>query len=98
MVKITNGVNLIEVSKGAFENIYKAQGYYIPKDSKKPLKEHTEPIKDVKKEVVDDITKKPLSKWTKDEVKKYANDYNIDISNTKNVNEAKDIISEYLEG
>lgn len=98
MVKITNGINLIEVSKGAFESIYKAQGYYIPKDNKKPLKEHTKPIKDVKKEVVDDITKKPLSKWTKDEVKKYANDYNIDISNTKNVNEAKDIISEYLEG
>ena len=32
MVDITNGINTISVTKGAFEGIYKYQGYKITKD------------------------------------------------------------------
>lgn len=41
MVKITNGVDVIEVTRGAFENIYKSQGFVeadAPKDKEQKVK------------------------------------------------------------
>lgn len=45
MVKITNGVDVIEVTRGAFENIYKSQGFVeadAPKEKKQEVKENPE--------------------------------------------------------
>lgn len=45
MVKITNGVDVIEVTRGAFENIYKSQGFVeadAPKEKERKVKENPE--------------------------------------------------------
>lgn len=93
MVKITNGINTVEVTSGAFETIYKAQGYKVVNskagkavDGK--VEKKSEPVADR----FADLVEKPISQWTKNEVKEYADANGIDLAGTKNVNEAKDRI------
>lgn len=101
MVKITNGVNVFEVTRGAFDGIYSRQGYTImnekaaegaktPKAPKIPEKTEDEIF-------VEEILEKPISQWNKDEVKRFAGIKEIDITGTKNANEAKEIIKSFLE-
>lgn len=103
MIKITNGQAVVEVSNGAYESIYKSQGYYPFENGKGPVKSSQEPKKAIEKEEPveeveegNDLLNKPLKNWSKNEVKAFAVENNIDISKTKNVNEAKDIIAEFL--
>ena len=42
------------------------------------------------------LLEKPLSKWTAKETKEFAEYKEIDLTNTKNANEAKEIIKEFL--
>lgn len=101
MVKITNGVNVFEVTRGAFDGIYSRQGYTImnekaAKDAKTP-KAHKAPEKTEDEIFVEEILEKPISQWNKDEVKRFAGIKEIDITGTKNANEAKEIIKSFLE-
>jgi pyruvate/2-oxoglutarate dehydrogenase complex dihydrolipoamide acyltransferase (E2) component len=112
MVKITNGRNTFTVTNGAYESIYKGQGFSIidekkqekkttekvgPKPEPKPVTTE-EPVEEtVSENEADDLLSKPVSQWSKNEVKKFAADNGIDISGTKNVSQAKDIIKEYLD-
>lgn len=102
MVKITNGVNVFEVTRGAFDGIYSRQGYTImnekatesaktPETSKTPEKTEDEIF-------VEEILEKPISQWNKEEVKRFAAIKEIDISGTKNANEAKEIIKSFIDG
>ena len=100
MVKITNGVNIFEVTRGAFDGIYSRQGYTIIDEKKAdsgvnaaPAPEKTEDEK-----FIDEIIEKPISQWNKDEVKRFAAIKEIDISGTKNANEAKEIIKSFIDG
>ena len=102
MVKITNGKDVFEVTEGAFESIFVHQGY-VKFDGKK---EESKNIPDVEISVVDAAdefdeieeveNEKPVSQWTKAEVKEFAKANGIDISGTKNVNEAKEIIKQFI--
>ena len=47
---------------------------------------------------VEEILEKPISQWNKDEVKRFAAIKEIDISGTKNANEAKEIIKSFIDG
>ena len=101
MVKITNGVNVFEVTRGAFDGIYSRQGYTImnekaAKDVKTPEAPKV-PEKTEDEIFVEEILEKPISQWNKDEVKRFAALKEIDITGTKNVNEAKTIIKEFLD-
>ena len=96
MVKITNGVNVFEVTRGAFDGIYSRQGYTII-DEKKAASEVKIPEKTEDEKFVDDIIEKPISQWNKDEVKRFAAIKEIDITGTKNANEAKEIIKGFIE-
>lgn len=101
MVKITNGVNVFEVTRGAFDGIYSRQGYTImnekaAKDAKTP-EAPTAPEKTEDEIFVEEILEKPISQWNKDEVKRFAGIKEIDIAGTKNANEAKEIIKFFLE-
>lgn len=91
-VRITDGVNEIEVSQGAFESIYLKQGFT---EVKHELEKKAELAEKTDEEIVAEIEEKPLSKWNKTDVKKYADVYGIDISGTKNIEEARDIIREF---
>ena len=101
MVKITNGVNVFEVTRGAFDGIYSRQGYTIMnekavKDVKTP--EAPKASKKTEDEIfVEEILEKPISQWNKDEVKRFAGIKEIDITGTRNANEAKEIIKSFLE-
>ena len=101
MVKITNGVNVFEVTRGAFDGIYSRQGYTImnekaAKDAKTPEVPKA-PEKTEDEIFVEEILEKPISQWNKDEVKRFAGIKEIDITGTKNANEAKEIIKSFLE-
>ena len=100
MVKITNGVNVFEVTKGAFDGIYSRQGYKLI-DEKAEAKTSEAPAAPEKSEddiFVEEILEKPISQWNKNEVKRFAAIKEIDISGTKNANEAKEIIKSFIDG
>ena len=46
---------------------------------------------------IEKLLEKPIGQWKKDEVIAFANAKEIDITGTKNINEAKAIIKEFLE-
>ena len=101
MVKITNGIDVIEVTEGAFETIYSKLGFTL-KDPKKVKEDKspdvTENDSPSDEEVfVTELLEKPISNWNKNEVNKFAEVKGIDISGTKNANEAKEIIKSVLE-
>lgn len=97
MVKITNGVNVFEVTRGAFDGIYSRQGYTILNEKQVPgQQEIKEPVKTDDEKFVDEIIEKPISQWNKDEVKRFAAIKGIDIAGTKNANEAKEIIKSFI--
>lgn len=96
MVKITNGVNVYEVTRGAFDGIYSRQGYVIL-DEKRPVANVEIPEKTEDEKFVDEIIEKPISQWNKDEVKRFAALKEIDITGTKNAGEAKELIKQFLE-
>lgn len=99
MVKITNGVNVFEVTRGAFDGIYSRQGYTIvsKKKAEQDVKQFKAPERTEDEIFVEEILEKPISQWSKDEVKRFAALKEIDITGTKNVNEAKEIIVNFLE-
>lgn len=103
MVKITNGRDVFEVTEGAFEGIFIHQGF---KKCDEVKTRSIDVIDEVEIPVVDAVdefdeieeveNEKPVSQWTKAEVKEFAKANGIDISGTKNVNEAKEIIKQFI--
>ena len=98
MVKITNGIVTFEVTRGAYDGIYSHQGF-------KPVEEVAEKKVAADEDVdnrtddekfADELVEKPISKWNKEEVKRFDAIRDIDIYGTKNANEAKEIIKQFL--
>ena len=100
MVKITNGVDVFEVTRGAFDGIYSRQGYKLvdEKAEAKVDEVHVAPEKSKDEVFAEEILEKPISQWNKEEVKHFAAIKGIDISGTKNANEAKEIIKSFING
>ena len=100
MVKITNGINVFEVTNGAFETVYKGQGYHKVAERKAvasvSVKDEGQDVGEV--DHIAELEEKPISQWSKAEVKEYAEAKGIDLSGTKNVNEAKDRIKAAMSG
>lgn len=106
MVKITNGVNTFYVTFGAFRDIFNDKGYKIilleSKDHVNSLEGPGEGVSENESTDPDeifcrDVEEKPVSQWNKAEIKKYASLKGIDISETKNAGEAKELIVKFLE-
>lgn len=98
MVTITNGKDVFSVTKGAFESIYKKQGFKIAKAKKeKPVEMKTEHKELTDEEFIEKLDEKPLNHWNKADVKRFASIFGIDISATKNINEARDLIRDFKE-
>ena len=99
MVKITNGKEIFEVTRGAFNGIYSRQGYTIL-DENKPAEQNeipNAPEKSNDEKFIDEIIEKPISQWNKDEIKRFAAIKDIDITGTKNASEAKELIKQFLD-
>lgn len=95
MVKITNFVNTFEVTQGAYDDIFKKQGFELVKEDKKETVEETK--KTNEEAYIEELMEKPISQWNKEEVKTYASLKNVDISNTKNIGEARNIIKQSID-
>lgn len=100
MVKITNGIVTFEVTRGAYDGIYSHQGFKPVNEVKKAEEkvaagESVDNRTDDEK-FADELVEKPISQWNKEEVKRFAAIRDIDISGTKNANEAKEIIKQFL--
>ena len=100
MVKITNGIATFEVTRGAYDGIYSHMGFK-PVDEAKKVEEKVVVGEGVDnrtddEKFADELVEKPISQWNKEEVKKFAAIRDIDISGTKNANEAKEIIKQFL--
>ena len=85
MVEITNGIDVIEVTDGAYNSVFKSQGYRLVKAENKVLEKTSEDQKEESKVV--DLEQKPVSQWSKQEIALFAEVNGIDLSGTKNVNE-----------
>ena len=99
MVKITNGKNVFEVTRGAFDGIYSRQGYVILDESKPAEQNDITNVPEMTEDekFILEIVEKPISQWNKDEVKRFAALKGIDITGTKNAGEAKELIKNFLE-
>lgn len=98
MVDITNLVNTYSVTKGAYEDIFKRQGFKPVEEEKEDKKEIVEETKKTNEEAyIEELMEKPISQWNKEEVKTYASLKNVDISNTKNIGEARNIIKQSID-
>lgn len=91
MVKCTNGVYTFCVTEGAYDNYYKPQGYTKVEEQNESVF-----VEDVDDEQ-DEVLEKPIGQWTKQEVKDFAAANGIDISGTRNVGQAKEIIKDFIE-
>lgn len=96
MVKITNGINVFEVTRGAFDGIYSRQGYKLLEE-KKTANPVVPSAKTADEKFLDEIVEKPISQWNKEEIKRFASLKEVDITGTKNADEARDIIKKFLE-
>lgn len=98
MVKITNFFNTFEVTQGAYDDIFKKQGFELVEEEKEDKKETVEETKKTNEEAyIEELMEKPISQWNKEEVKTYASLKNVDISNTKNIGEARNIIKQSID-
>lgn len=98
MVDITNKVDTYSVTKGAYKDIFKRQGFKPVKEEKENKKETVEETKKTDEEAyIEELMEKPISQWNKEEVKTYASLKNVDISNTKNIGEARNIIKQSID-
>lgn len=105
MVKISDGKQELLVPTGAFNMIYKGLGFSIVGEKKSVPQEDEDDgahenvqgdsVSD--DEFVEQLMEKPISEWSKEEVKKFAEIKGIDISETKRVTEAKNLIRDFLE-
>lgn len=92
MVKITNHIDTFEVSNGAYESIFKAQGFTkVNEDGDVHVDHGDEPMSDEDKFLMD-IVEKPLSQWSKSEVKKYVDLKGIDTTGASTLAEVKEMI------
>lgn len=103
MVKITDGVNVFEVTKGAFTGIYSYQGYHVVEENPtsdingSSLGEEGDEDEMADANFEEELLEKPISSWSQKEVKRFAEIKGIDIANTKGPAEAKDLIKEFLD-
>ena len=99
MVRITNGKEMHEVTKGVYENSFKNLGYELVEEEKAAKTDDSGEVVDEKtndEKFINEMKETPISMWNKNDIKKFAELSGIDISETKNADEARQVISEFL--
>lgn len=97
MVKITNGIDVFNVTRGAYESIFKKQGYNIIDDGKKSTEGHEGDHDDDTDEDAKALIEKPISQWTKNEVKSFIEKKGIDVTGITSFSEVKEKVKKYIE-
>lgn len=100
MIKIKRGKVEHVVTRPAYEALFKKQGFEIVFDSASDdvqAEQHLQQEESTDDMFVDELMEKPISEWKSAEVKRFASIKGIDLQGTKNANEAKDRIKDFLE-
>lgn len=101
MIKITDGVNIFEVTRGAFDGIYSHQGYSVLEEDIITETEQNEPVTSdnrTDEEIfVEELLKKPISQWNKEEAKEFVTIKGVDVSGAKKLDEVKELIKEFID-
>ena len=90
MIDITDGTHDFNVTDGAFEDIFKKQGYVEVAEDKESLKSELEAQ-------VDSLNDKPVSMWTKQELKAYCDIHDISLEDVTSTDEVRKRVLEYQE-
>lgn len=90
MIDITDGTNTFGVTEGAFEDIFKKQGYVEAVGDEESLKSELEAQ-------VDSLNDKPVSMWTKQELKAYCDTHNISLEDVTSTDEVRKRVLEHQE-
>lgn len=111
MITITNGINTLHVTEGAFKALFEPEGWRKGKAEKKaaeeektaesndlpPLKPEDLVNEEEDDEEEDEEVETPISEMTINELKAYAEEHDIDISEARNKNQLRHIIEEAME-
>lgn len=96
MVKITNNIDTFEVSSGAYESIFKHQGYMKVEGSTEVEGQMSMddeiPKMSEDERFLSELIEKPISQWSKAEVKKYVELTGIDTSGASTLTEVKELV------
>lgn len=97
MVKITNNINTFDVTKGAYESIFKKLGYTLvaseaDSDGSQHVDEDAITVVSEDERFLMDVVEKPVSQWSKNEVKKYVELKGINTSGASTLAEVKELI------
>ena len=92
MIRITDGVHQFTVSEGAFDNVFKQQGYQVLEPATPADSIESEPEKQA-----DPLDEKPVSKWTKQELKSYCDKHGIDLEGVTSSDEVRKRVLSYQE-
>lgn len=101
MIKITNGVNEFLVPEGAYEHMFKQQGYTIVGDEPEigvevePEAEDFQP-NEVEAEV-DKLDEKPVSQWSKQELKSYCDKHEISLEGVARTEDVRERVLKFQE-
>ena len=94
MIKITDGKDVLQVSKGAYKSQFKPFGWVPVEEA--PVQEVVETVL-----VEDDeppvIPEKPLSEMTSNELKAKAKELGVDISSAKTKKEARQMLADVIQ-
>lgn len=94
MIQITNGKNIFTVSRGAFEEIFQRQGFQLYDAKTADNNDGTD--ESAGSDPIAAILEKPLAQWSKNDIKVFSESEGIDMSGTKNLNEAREVIKDFL--
>lgn len=92
-IKSEDEKEIFQVTQGAYNTVFKGQGYSIvPKPKKAGQHKSADKAPSEDERFVAELMEKPISQWTKDEVKRFVDIKGIDTTGVKSVNEVKDLI------
>lgn len=111
MITITNGINTLQVTEGAFKALFEPEGWRKGKADKKvdekektaesndlpPLKPEDLVDEEEDDDEEDEEVETPISEMTVNELKAYAEEHDIDISEAHNKTQLRHIIEESME-
>lgn len=97
MVKITNGVDTFEVTNGAFEGIYKHQGFsLVNAKTKKAIKPEKVEKTTIEQQIAE-ILETPLSNWGKNQLKLFTEYHKIDTSDCEKASDVRAKVKAFLD-
>lgn len=91
-----DGKETFQVTKGAYNDVFKGQGYSAVAEKKHGQHKSAKVPSDDERFAAE-LMEKPISQWSKEEVKRFVDIKGIDTSGAKSVNEVKDLIKSMIQ-